>query len=86
VQKVLITLGLEPTWGNFVQYDKRYGAQVPIDWMAVESSLKSPRRQYVRCYVLDEEGYRVQFEGRPATVYREVSETVDMSAYGQRLC
>jgi len=85
VRLALESLGLEPNFGNFKQYDKAYKSPTPIDWLAFAHNLLHPVFGKAKCFILAN-GQRVTYQDKPQYNICEVRKVRSRRAYSvQRL-
>jgi len=66
VRQVIEYLGEEPSFENFIKYDRI------VDWEAFAESMNHPTRVAL-CHVLDSQGQEVTLGGTPVVVAREIA-------------
>lgn len=73
VRQVLEYIGEQPVFGNFRKYDRI------IDWEAFAENINHPTIVAL-CYVLDGQGQKVEVEGKPVVVAREIASCSESEA------
>jgi hypothetical protein len=73
VRQVLEYIGEEPVFGNFRKYDGI------IDWEAFAENINHPTRVAL-CHVLNGHGQKVEMEGKPVVVAREIESCSESEA------